>query len=83
MVKTPADGDSNDVKIAVPFKYLSSFRRTLEMPLINSKINIDLSWSEDCVISSATGETKYAVTDTKHYNSVVTLSTEDNIKLVK
>ena len=53
------------------------------MPLINSKINIDLSWSEDCVISSATGETKYAVTDTKLYNSVVTLSTEDNIKLVK
>ena len=43
MVKTPADGDSNDVKIAVPFKYLSSFRRTLEMPLINSKVNIDQS----------------------------------------
>ena len=83
MVKTPADGDSNDVKIAVPFKYLSSFRRTLEMPLINSKINIDLSCSEDCVISSATGETKYAVTDTKLYNLVVTLSREDNIKLVK
>ena len=30
-----------------------------------------------------TGETKFAVTDTKLYVPVVTLSTEDNVKLLK
>ena len=51
------------------------------MPLINSEINLDLTWSEDCVISSATGKSNFAITDTKLYVPVVALSTEDNIKL--
>ena len=34
----------------VPLKYLSHFLRTLEMPLINFEINVDLNWSEKCVI---------------------------------
>ena len=29
------------------------------MPLINCEINFSLTWSEDCVISSTTGETKF------------------------
>ena len=33
--KTPADRNTKDVEIIVPLKYLSSFWRTLEMPLIN------------------------------------------------
>ena len=33
--KTPAAGDTKDVEIIVPLKYLSNFRRTLEMPFIN------------------------------------------------
>ena len=53
------------------------------MSVINSKMNLHLSWTEDYVISSATGEIKYAVADTKLYVSVVTLSTEDNVKLLK
>ena len=59
----------------MPIKYLSNFWRTLEMPLINCEINLILTWSEDCVISSATGETKLKKTDTKLYVAVVTLST--------
>ena len=43
------------------------------MPLINYEINLILTWSEDCVISSATGETKFKITDRKFYDSVVTL----------
>ena len=38
-----------DVKIAVPLKYLSNFWRYLEMPLINCKIRLELNWSKDCV----------------------------------
>ena len=53
------------------------------MPLINYKINLILSWSEDCVFSSVTGETKFKITDTKLYVPVVTLSTQDNAKLLQ
>ena len=33
--KTPAAGNTKDIEIAVPLKYLSNFWRTLEMPLIS------------------------------------------------
>ena len=81
--KTPADGNVKDVEITLPLKYLSHFRRTLEIPLINCEINLILSWSENCIISSATGVTKFAITDTWLYLSVVTLLAQDNIKLLK
>ena len=53
------------------------------MPLINCEINLILTWSEDCVISSATGTTKFEITYTKLYVPVVTLSTQDNAKLLQ
>ena len=62
----------------VPLKYLSNFWRTLEIPLINCEVELILTWCKDCVISSATGETKFAITETKLYVPVVTLSTDDN-----
>ena len=43
-----------------------------------------LFWqSSTCVISSSTGETKFKITDTKLYVPVVTLSTQDNAKLLQ
>ena len=62
-------------------KYLSNCWKTLEMSLINCEINLILTWSENCVISSATGKTKPAITDTKLYVPFVTISTQDNLKL--
>ena len=53
------------------------------MPLMNYQINLILTWSQDCVISSANGETKFKITDTKLYVPVVTLSTEDYGKLLE
>ena len=41
------------------------------------------TWSKTCVISSTTGETKFAITDTKFNVPVVTLSTQHNIELLK
>ena len=81
--KTPADGNTKDVEILVPLKYLSNFWRTLEMPLINCEVELLLTWSKNCIISSATGETKFATTETKLYVPVVTLSTDDNAKLLQ
>ena len=80
--KSPTDSNTKNVEIVVPLKHLSNFCRTLEKPL-NYEITFDLTCSYDFVISSANGKTKFAITDTKLYVPVVTLSTEDNIKLLK
>ena len=49
---------------------------------MNCEINLILTWSEDYLISSATGETKFEITNRKLYDTVVTLSTQDNAKLL-
>ena len=51
-------------EIAVPFKYLSNFWRTLEMLLINCETNFSLTWSADCVITNSTGAEIFEITDT-------------------
>ena len=76
--QTDNNGRIDNVEIMVPLKYLSNFWRTLEMPLINCEVNLILTWSPTCVISSATGETKLKITETKLFVPVVTLSTQDN-----
>ena len=53
------------------------------MPLINCEIHLIFSWSEDSVISSATGGTIFKKTDTKLYVYFVTLATQDNAKLLQ
>ena len=52
--KNPADRNTKDIEIIVPLKYLSNFWRTLKMLLINCEVNLILTWSPTCVISSAT-----------------------------
>ena len=53
------------------------------MPLIDCEISLLLTWPTNCVISSATRKTELIVIDTKLYVAVVSLSNEDNIKLLK
>ena len=53
------------------------------MPLINCKVELILTWSNTCVITNSTGEEKFAITEIKLYVPVVTLSTEDNAKLLQ
>ena len=50
---------------------------------INFEIILDLYWSKKCIISSVVGKTKLAITGRNFYVPVVTLSTADNVKLVK
>ena len=73
----------NGAKIAAPLKYLSNFWRSLEMPLINCKVELTLEWYENYILSSAGTAATFAITDTKLYVPVVTLKTEDNTKLSK
>ena len=81
--KTHATGNTKDVEIAVPLKYLSNFWGTLEMPLINCEISLDLTWSKKCVISPAVWITELKIIDIKRYVPIATLSTEDNVNLSK
>ena len=67
-----------NLKVVVPLKYLSKFFRSLEMPLINCKIKLNLTWKKECVLSSQAGEAVVIINDTKLYIPFVTLSKEDN-----
>ena len=67
-----------NVKAVVPLKYLSNFFRSLEMPLINCKIKLNLTWEKECVLSTDAGEAVFIINDTKMYVPIVTLSKEDN-----
>ena len=69
-----------------PLKYLSNFWRTLEMPLINCEVNLILTWSSTCVLISTNIPNQiatFAITDTKLYVPVVTLSTQENTKFLQ
>ena len=70
----------------VLLKHLSNFLRTLKMPLINCEINILLTWSEKCIIVTGNVDNqgpKFAITDTKIYVPVATLSAQDSGKLLQ
>ena len=88
---------TKDVEIAVPLKYLSNFWRTLNIPLINCEVYLTLTWSENCVlatkatrnaapgvdaINNPTGAT-FKRKDTKLHAPVVTLSAENDNKLLE
>ena len=52
------------------------------MPLINSKIPLELNWTKDIVMSTI-ADTLFKITNTKLYVPIATLSSKDNVKLVK
>ena len=96
-----SNNTEKEVEIALPLKYISNFWRTLDIPLVNCEINLILTWSENCVITSkatrdadpdanpALAETNipsgatFEIKVTKFYVPVVTLSTEDDNKLLE
>ena len=91
---TDADGNDRSLKntkIVVPLKYLSNFFRSLKMPLINSKIHLELNWNNNCVLYGAdtyaggdnvnNRETPFQITSTKLHVPIVTLSIKHNVNL--
>ena len=76
---------ARNVGIMVPLKYSNNFWRTLEISLINCEINLILTWPENCVIISTVAANQgatFAITDTKIYVPVLSLSTQGNLKLL-
>ena len=83
--QTDYNGRIDNVETIVPLKYLSNFWRTLEKPLINCEVNLILTWSSDCVINYTNVANEvpiFAITLTNLYVPVITLSTQDNAKLL-
>ena len=74
-----------NVKVVVPLKHLSNFFRSLEMPLINCKIKLNLTWKKECVLSTLNDDAAnpennavFIINDTKLNAPVVIFSKEDN-----
>ena len=83
--QTGVDGTKN-VEIMVPLAYLSVFWRSLESSLISCEANLILTWSTNCDIVASNVANQNAtceVADTKLYVPVVTLSIQDNAKLLQ
>ena len=84
------EDETEDVTIAIPLKYLGIFWRSLDIPLIDCEITLILSWYKEFVlvgraaaaINSPTNA-KFEITDCKLYVSIVTLSAENDSKLLE
>ena len=95
--KLEGQNTEKEVEIVVSLKHLSNFWRTLDMALINCEINLILTWSEKCALTSKTTRDAvpavtgidnltnaiFQITDTKLYVPVVTLSTKNGKKLLE
>ena len=78
--------EPKNVELMVPLAYLSVFWRSLELPLINCEVNLVLTWFANCVIIAsnvANQNATFVITNTKLYVPIVTLSTQDNAKLLQ
>ena len=86
---------TQEVELAIPLKYLGNFWRALNIILISCEVSLELKWAKNCVITSleqrdigggdrdnaSTGAT-LAINDCKLYVPEVTLSKDDEIKLL-
>ena len=86
------------IELAIQLKYLGNFWRALNMPLISCEISLELKWNKNCVITSLENKQInpgppelraipptggiLAINDCKLYVPVVTLSKDDEIKLL-
>ena len=89
------DSGKKNVELAIPLKYLGNIWRALNMPLISCEVSLELKWNKNCLMTSQqtginldrantaapTGAT-LAINDCKLYIPVVTLSKDDEIKLL-
>ena len=81
--QTENDG-TEDFEIMLPLKYPSNFRRVIEMPLTNCKINLILNWSLNCFLVAGTLANQVStirITDPRLYIPLVILLIQDYAKL--
>ena len=92
------EDEKEDITIAIPLKYLGNFWRGVDIPLINCVITLILSWYKECVLIgrafrgpptaaanriNSPASAKFEITDCKLYVPIVTLSAENDNKLLE
>ena len=50
--KLEGNTTKKEAEIVVPLKFLRNFLRTLDMPVIDCEVNLILTWSKSCVLTS-------------------------------
>ena len=87
----------NETEIVIPLNHLSNFWRALNIPLVSCEVELILTSSKNCILADMTVRNaqggnpaivapnglEYQITDTKLYVSVVTLSKENDTKLLE
>ena len=79
----------NETEVVIPLKHLSNFWTTLNIPLINCEVELILTWSKICALADMTAannpptKLEFQKADTKLYVPVVTLSKENDKKLLE
>ena len=86
---------TQEVELAILLKYLGNFWRALNIPLICCEVSLELKWDKNCIITSleqrdigggnrdnAPRGATLSITDCKLYIPSVTLSNDDEIKLL-
>ena len=89
---------TQEVELAIPLKYLGNFWRALNIPLISCEVSLEIKWNKNSVITNleerqvdagppvvrdnSPEDATLAINDRKLYIPVVTLSKEDEIKLL-
>ena len=56
--ETAANNHVLNTKAVVPLKYLSNFWKSLDLPFINCEIELDVTWSQDSIISEMLSNTE-------------------------
>ena len=70
-----------NIKIVIPLKYISNFFRNLSLPLINTKLYMELNWTKFSVLCKQHQNSIFQITKGELYIPVVTLNTENNKSL--
>ena len=89
------ENGKKEIVFAIPLKHLGNFWKALNIPLISCEVFLELKWNKNCIITSQqvgvnldVGNTAaptgaiLAINDCKLYVLVVTLSKDDEIKLL-
>ena len=87
------------MEVAVALKYLSNFWRSLDLPLINCEVELELTWSKYCLITEISRTTElegvnpaderlaigatFQINNVKLYVTIVNLSINENTNFLE
>ena len=76
-----------NIEVIIPLKYLiSNYWRFLDLPLIKCQLELDLSWTKDCVFIQHHDNIEWVnvmMTSARLYIPIVTLTINDKIKFLE